>query len=78
MMLSIGNVFSPFKKKKKLTQVSSQNLEIILRYTVEFNSLESSATESNEIWKLHHSHKENVLATLRDVPGISLSLTSAT
>lgn len=44
---------------------------IILRYTLQLNSLENSATESNVIWKFLHSHKENILASLKDVPGIN-------
>lgn len=58
-MLSIGRVFRP--SFRSLTQVLRQKLEmIILGYNVELNSLENSLTESNVIWKLPHSHKENI------------------
>lgn len=47
-------------------------------YAVKLNSLEAFAKESNMIWKLLHSHKENILAIPKDVPGTSLSLTPDT
>lgn len=35
-------------------------------------------TDSNRTWKTLHSHKENILAPLRDVPDTNLSLILAT
>lgn len=67
-----------------LLKEPTSNLETEIENTVYtgkycgFQQFGKRCTESNMIWKLLHSHKENILATLRDVPDTNLSLILAT